>query len=232
MYFRSLVLSAFAIAIVAGLFLSIYQEFLITPIILDSEVYEITGSASEDGVVFEVWSPKDDIERSGFSFISNLLVCFAYALILLSAMAFQPSLKVVQGFFWGGSAYICIFVAPALGLPPEIPGMEAVHLEGRQAWWLLTVLLTAAGLWLIAFFNMAFKGLGVVLLVIPHLIGVPQPEFHGFANTDPQAISALTTLWHNFIVQTSLANGLLWLIIGMLSVLLTDKFVLPLNDKE
>lgn len=224
MYFRNIVLSASAVAIVAGLFLSLYQEYLITPIILDSEVYEVTESLSG-----QVWSPEGGVERLAYSLISNVLVCFAYALVLLSAMAFQSSLKVAQGFFWGGSAYICIFVAPALGLPPEIPGMEAAYLEGRQAWWLLTVLLTAAGLWLIAFSGMTFKGMGAVLLVIPHVMGAPQAELHGFANTDQQAVKALTTLWHHFIVQTSLANGLLWLIIGMLSAPLADKFILSLK---
>ena len=232
MYFRNLVFSAFAIAIVAGLFLSIYQEFLITPIILDSEVYEIAEPAGAHADAVEAWSPADGMERSGFSLVSNLLVCFAYALLLLSAMAVKSSLKVRQGIFWGGSAYLSIFAAPALGLPPEIPGMEAAYLEGRQAWWLLAVLFTAMGLWLIAFSKMTFKGLGVVMLVIPHLIGAPQPEFHGFANTDPQAVSALTALWHNFIIQTSLANALLWLIIGMLSAFLTAKFIHPLDHKE
>ncbi|NOQ36220.1 MAG: hypothetical protein GQ569_10040 [Methylococcaceae bacterium] len=232
MYFRNLVLSAFSIAIVAGLFLSVYQEFLITPIILDSEFYEVAEAVSEQAEAVEVWAPEDGGERSGFSFLANFLVCFAYALLLMSAMATRSSLKITQGIFWGGAAFLSIFAAPALGLPPEIPGMEAAHLEGRQTWWLLTVLFTAIALWMIAFSSVAFKGVGLVILVIPHLLGAPQPEIHGFANTDPQAVSALTALWHDFIVQTSVANALLWLIIGVLSTFLTDKFIYPLDHQE
>ena len=233
MYFRNLVLSAFFIAIIAGLFLTLYQEMLITPIIVESEIYEVVEEVSHHGVLQdESWSPDNGTERSAFSFMANLLVCFAYALLLLSIMATQSSLKVVQGFFWGGAAYLSVFALPALGLAPEIPGMEAAYLEGRQAWWLLTVVSSAVGLWLLAFLKLPLKGLGIVLLLFPHLFGAPQPDIHGFTNTDPHAVTELMQLWHRFIIQTSVANGLLWLIIGVLSACLTNKYIHPLDHKE
>jgi len=230
MYFRNLVLSALAIAIVAGLFLSLYQYFLITPIILAAEVYEVIEPTVVGTV--ESWRPEEGLERTSFSFIANFLVCFGYALLLLTMMATKDSIKLAQGLIWGIAAYLSLFVAPALGLAPEIPGMEAAHLEGRQIWWLLTVLLTALGLWSIVYQAIILKGLGVLLIIIPHLIGAPQPEHHGFINTDPEAIKALTALWHDFILQTSIANGLLWLIIGILSAFLSIKFIYPLNHQE
>ena len=230
MYFRNLVLSAVAIAIIAGLFLSLYQHFLITPIILASEVYEVIDPTAQ-GIV-EDWRPEEGLERSSFSFMANFLVCFGYALLLLTAMATKESMKLAQGFIWGIAAYLSLFVAPALGLAPEIPGMEAAHLEGRQIWWLLTVLLTALGLWSIAYQGLILKGIGVLLLIIPHLIGAPQPERHGFVTTDPEAINTLTHLWHHFILQTSIANGLLWLIIGLFAAFLSVKFIYPLNHQE
>lgn len=137
----------------------------------------------------------------------------------------KTSVNISKGVFWSGAAYLSVFAAPALGLPPEIPGMEAAHLEGQQVWWLFTVIITAIAFWLIAFHIIRVKGLGFVLLFIPHIIGAPQPEIHGFANTDPQAVTELTRLWHNFILQTSLANALLWLTIGALSCLFTEKFI-------
>ena len=230
MYFRNLVLSAFTIAIVAGLFLSAYQASAITPIILESEIYEVFEAVTEGSL--EAWSPEDGAERSGFSLIANFLVCFAYALLLMSAMATRKNLTVSQGVFWGSCAYLSIFVAPAIGLAPEIPGMEAAHLEGRQAWWLLTVIFTALGLWSLAFKATPFKIFACLLILTPHLIGAPQPEHHGFVNQKPEAVMALTDLWHQFIIQTSIANGLLWLIIGSLSAFLTLKFIFPLDHQE
>ncbi len=230
MYFRNLVLSAFAIAIVAGLFLSIYQEVFITPIILASETYEVV--MPEAGHAEEAWGPEDGSERSSFNFLSNFLVCFAFSQLLLSAMTTRNAVKPIQGIFWGGAAYLSVFAAPALGLPPEIPGMEAAYLEGRQVWWLFTVASTATALWLLAFSDLAFKGIGALALTIPHIIGAPQPVVHGFVNSDPSAVSALTRLWHEFIVQTSLANALLWLIIGISAAILANLFIYPLEHQE
>ena len=232
MYFRNLVLSAFAIAIIAGAMLSAYQAFFITPIIVGSEVYEVAEPVSHHQTEEEdAWAPEDGIERHSWNFASNFLLCFAYALILLSAMSIKTSVNTIKGIFWGGAAYLIIFAAPALGLPPEIPGIEAAHLEGRQAWWLLTVILTAISLWLIAFQSNVFKVLGVILLIVPHVLGAPQPEMHGFANTEPAAVEALTRLWYDFILQTSIANALLWVIIGALSGFTANKYIYSIDDK-
>lgn len=209
-------------AIVAGLIFSAYQALFITPLILGSEVYEVIDSASH-GV--DAWAPEDGIERHSWSFATNFLLCFAYALILMSLMTVKPAVNLLKGMFWGGAAYLTVFAAPALGLPPEIPGMEAAYLEGRQTWWGFTVFVTAIGLWLIAFQAPINKLVGVLILLIPHLMGAPQPEIHGFANTDPVAITALTQLWHDFILQTSIANALLWLTIGSLSGYLVEKYI-------
>jgi len=229
MYFRNLILSAFSIALIAGLLLSVYQYFFITPIILASEVYEVLEPTTGG---MEAWSPEDGAGRSGFNFIANVLVCFGYGLLLMSAMATRIKITPLHGFFWGIAAYLSLFVMPALGLPPEIPGMEAAFLEGRQIWWLLTVIFTALGLWSIAFQTRFLKAVGVLMLITPHLIGAPQPEIHGFLNTNPQAKMALSDLWHQFILQTSVANGLLWLIIGVLSAFLTAKFIHSIQETE
>jgi len=229
MYFRNLVLSAFVIAIIAGLIFSAYQASFITPLILNSEVYEVLETGSQHDLA---WAPEDGVERHSWSFATNFLLCFAYALILLSAMTVKTSVNAVKGLFWGGAAYLTIFAAPALGLPPEIPGMEAAYLEGRQTWWLVTVILTALSLWLIAFHSIINKAIGVVLILVPHLLGAPQPEIHGFVNTDPEAVVALTQLWHDFILQTSIANALLWLVIGGLSGFFVGKHIYPIDAIE
>jgi cobalt transporter subunit CbtA len=230
MYFRNLVLSAITIALVASLFLSLYQYFLITPIIVASEIYEVIEPAVAGTI--EAWEPQQGMQRTSFSFGANFLLCFAYSLLLISAIASRQAVKLTQGLFWGIAAYLSIFVAPALGLAPEIPGMEAAYLEGRQTWWLFTVLSTSLALGLIVFKLPILKGIGGLLIVMPHWIGAPQPDVHGFVNADPLAQNILIALWHDFILHTSLANALLWLIIGCLSALLTVKFIYPLDYQE
>ncbi len=232
MYFRNIILSAFVIAIITGLIFSAYQATFITPLIIGSEVYEISELNGHLGEEIEAWGPEDGLERHSWNFASNFLVCFAYALILLSAMNMKAPVDFVQGLFWGGAGYLSLFVAPAFGLPPEIPGMEAAYLEGRQAWWLLTVCSTALSIWLIAFQSTVYRVLGVCFMIFPHLIGAPQPEIHGFANTNPEAIEELTRLWHQFILQTSLANALLWFILGICSSFFSNKYIISLDKVE
>ena len=229
MYFRNLVLSAFVTAIVAGLVFSCYQFFFITPILLSSEIYEILEPINHQIVI---WSPTDGMERNSWSFVTNFLLCFAYALILVSAMTIKGSVNTVKGFYWGLAAFIALFVSPALGLPPEIPGMEASQLENRQSWWIMTVIVSIIALWLMVYQRKLYKALGLLLMVMPHIIGAPQPEVHGFVNTDPQAIKELTDLWHQFIVHTTIANALMWIAIGTASGFLTNKFISPLDALE
>ncbi|WP_198243666.1 CbtA family protein [methane-oxidizing endosymbiont of Gigantopelta aegis] len=228
MFFKNIVLAAFITAIVASIAYSAYQEVAVTPIILaaeEFEVPEVTGSETE-----ETWSPENGLERRLFTFSADFLTAFSFSLMLISAMATQRKLTLLQGLGWGIAGYLCFFVAPALGLPPEIPGIETSSLVGRQLWWLIAVIFTAAGLWLVVFAKIPLKTVGIVILIAPHLLGAPNPETHAFANPDPVAVAQLTELWHQFILQTSIANALLWLIIGEIGAVFTRKWILSLDQ--
>jgi cobalt transporter subunit CbtA len=51
---------------------------------------------------------------------------------------------------WGLCGFLAVTLAPAAGLPPELPGMPAGDLVARQIWWVGTIAATAAGIFLIA----------------------------------------------------------------------------------
>lgn len=228
MYFRNLIFSALVLAVVVAAILSAYQAFFITPIIIHSEQYEMAAVAADSQADSNsVWAPEDGIERLGWNFSNNFLLCFGFALILLSAMSLQASVTWLKGLCWGGAAYLAVFALPSLGLPPEIPGLQAGYLPARQVWWLYTVLATALSLWLIAYQQVIYKVLAVLLLASPHIIGAPQPRTHGFVNTNAAAGEALTSLWHQFIIQTSIANLVLWLVMGVGAGLLLNKYIQP-----
>ncbi len=228
MFFRNIVLCSFVAAFFASLAYGFYQQTMVTPIILQAELFEIPEAESGP----EPWSPEDGLERSLFTFSADFLTAFAYALILLSLMASRPQITVLQGIAWGLAGYLVFFAVPALGLPPEIPGMQAADLVARQIWWLVTVIFTAGGLWILAFSKMPLRLVSVLLFIAPFLIGAPQPEKHGFANPEPMAVEKLEALWHQFILQSCIANALLWLIIGVISAWLTAKYIMPLNEQQ
>ncbi|GFO72744.1 hypothetical protein BJAS_P3225 [Bathymodiolus japonicus methanotrophic gill symbiont] len=226
MYFRQIFLISCLSAIAASVGFSIYQWYLVNPIIFSAELYEI-AEPIDSGMLeqLEPWEPEDGIERSVYTLLANFLMALAYSLILASAMVFRGSSSTLKGIAWGMAAYLSVFVAPGLGLPPEIPGMDAAELAQRQNWWLLTVSLTVIGLAVLAFSSRYYKGAGLILIILPHLIGAPTAEIHSFNHPDPGTIAVLTELWHQFVLQTSIANALLWFIIGASTGFLNHKFI-------
>jgi cobalt transporter subunit CbtA len=176
----------------------------------------------------DAWAPEDGIERLFFTSFSNVLAGMAFGLLILAGMAYKGKGNILMGGLWGVAGYLTFFVAPTLGLHPEIPGMEAANLQGRQGWWLTTVALTAAGLGLIAFAHVSLKVAGVVLLVIPHVLGAPLPEVAAgashFFHPDPQAVLALEALAADFLQATAIANAVFWLVLGLSCGYVVNKF--------
>lgn len=179
------------------------------------------------------WQPADGLERTAYTALANVLTASGFALCLLAAMAvlqvWRGSVPVsaVQGLFWGVAGYLTIYVAPALGLPPEIPGAQSAALEARQLWWLLAVASTAGGLALLAFGRAPWRWGGLLLLALPHLLGAP----HGglpFAEQPPAIAAQLTAIAAQFFVATAIANGLYWLVLGALAAGVFRRWLGPL----
>jgi len=103
--------------------------------------------------------------------------------------------------------------------------MEAADLNLRQNWWLLSVVFTAMGLTVFAFSPLYYKGAGLILSILPHLVAAPVAEIHGFSHPDPTTVATLTELWQQFILHSYIANALLWLIIGSVTGFLCHKFI-------
>ena len=113
-----------------------------------------------------------------------------------------------RGMIWGLAGYATFSLAPAFGLPPELPGMAAGELGVRQIWWAATAASTAAGLALLLLVpRVALRALGAVLIVVPHVIGAPHPD-GATASAVPAELAA------SFVSATLVANLLFWLVIG------------------
>jgi predicted cobalt transporter CbtA len=83
---------------------------------------------------------------------------------------------VTRGLLFGAAAWFCVQLAPAMSLPPAVPGFPYADLGDRQAWWMITVAASAVGLWCIAMRpEWAVKALGLAIIVAPHLWGSPVP---------------------------------------------------------
>ena len=208
--------------LLAALLLTLLQSFWIAPLILQAETFESAAPAAEQHEHApaeaghshehnaEAWAPQDGWQRVLATTGGNLVVAVGFALILAALYSLCEPGRVSTGALWGLGGFAVFCLAPTLGLPAELPGTAAAELGQRQAWWIGTAAATAAGLALLVFSrHWLFKGLGVALLVTPHLIGAPQPAVH--ASLAPEALA------NQFKIASWLTNAAFWLALGLLS---------------
>ncbi|MBY0259949.1 CbtA family protein [Methylobacterium sp.] len=171
------------------------------------------------GEVAPVWEPGPGLPRMAFTALATLVGGVGYAFLLgavLLACNREPDPETGLRFAVGG--FLAVALAPALGLAPELPGMEAAPLADRQFWWVMTAAATAMGLYLIAIRRapITIAG-GIVLLVAPHLAGAPEAS-HAASNLPASyaAQFAARSLGIAFVFWAviGLAYGWAWTLFG------------------
>jgi cobalt transporter subunit CbtA len=211
--------------LLAAIVLTLLQSLWVTPLILQAESFEVAepaaiehhheagaapghdaaGGHSHDG---EAWAPQDGWQRLLSTGLSNLVVAVGFALMLAGLFTLRAPEKTWQGLLWGLAGFATFVLAPASGLPPELPGTAAAELLLRQYWWIGTAASTAAGLALLAFgSNWTLRILGVMILALPHVVGAPQPEVH--ASLAPEALE------QQFILASLFTNVAFWAALGL-----------------
>ncbi|WP_434697423.1 CbtA family protein [Pseudomonas sp. Z1-14] len=217
--------------LLAALLLTLLQSLWVSPLIQQAETYEkapasevhehVSGAAhSHDD---EAWEPQDGWQRLLATTGGNLVVAVGFALMLAGLYTLREPTRTSQGLLWGLAGYATFVLAPTLGLPPELPGTAAAELAQRQMWWIGTAASTAVGIALIAFGRQwLLKLLGVATLVVPHVIGAPQPEVHSMLA--PEALES------QFKIAAQLTNVAFWLALGLISAWLFRRGAQPRHD--
>ncbi len=179
---KHLLTSALFAGVVTGLIAALLQFHFVIPLLLEGELYEagarihfpINGSPQSPAEAPDLGA---DWGRHMMTLTFNLVTYTGYGLMLVALYAFAKTRAISvtprQGIIWGLAGFFAVQLAPALGLPPELPGTLTPEVLPRQIWWSLTILSTATGLGLIAFGRGFLPLLGIGLLVVPHIIGAP-----------------------------------------------------------
>lgn len=186
----------------------------------------------------DAWEPAAGMERIGFTVLSNVLTAVGFALVMLAIMSTTLRRSVVtggrkamakldwrHGLLWGLAGYAVFFVAPSLGLPPEIPGSVAAPLESRQVWWLLTAACTAAGIAVVAFGKSPWRWAGLALIAVPHVIGAPHSGMSPFVGFPAETAADMAVLAKRFVWASAIANGLFWIVLGSASAWTARRFL-------
>ena len=226
-FFKSILISALIAGIVAGAGLTGLQTLKVYPLIFAAEAFEDDGqpqaahahhqegSTGNSAVSAHhhdeaAWMPADGAERLFFSLLSNVLMGVALGLILAAVFALRQVISWRQGVIWGVGGFIALNLAPAMGVPPELPGMPAGDLLARQTWWLSTALLTAGGIALIFLSNaLIWRTAGIAMIALPHIFGAPHP--HSMESAVPAVLAA------DFATASLATNLVFWAILGLLT---------------
>lgn len=221
----------------AGLLAAVLHLLLVQPVLLAAERYEAgelvhhpaAAGAHEHGPVLAATdgtvaglpepsvtapslAPTLDPVRDALTALSFGLTYAGFGLLLAAVMAVAEArghgaVSLRAGLAWGAAGWVAVQLAPALGLPPELPGMSTADLAARQAWWWGTAVATALGLAVLALSRgwPAVAG-GLALVAAPHILGVPEPA--AFAGPAPPELAAL-------FAARALGVGLVaWLALG------------------
>lgn len=229
--FQRIFFAAVLAGLAAGLAMSALQQWKVAPLILAAEVYEtaepaaahehaaattdVAGAAASVAAPAHehdetAWAPQDGFERTAYTVLADVLGSLGFALILVAvSVLFKLEITLANGVVWGLCGWIVFHLAPAFGLPPELPGMPAADLGARQLWWWSTAVATAAAFLLVAKLrNPAAIAIAAVLILLPHIIGAPaQPE---------EASAVPAHLATAFAASALTVSAVFWLLVGPL----------------
>lgn len=182
----------------AGLVLTLLYLGKIQPLILEAEAYE-------NGLDHAMSAP---YMRLVDTFLFNILNGVGFGLLLgaIFTLRGRPA-GAGMGVLWGLAGFAAFALAPAAGLPPELPGSIGAPLEDRQIWWVLTALTTAGGIGLLVIqARSALKIVGAILILLPHLVGAPHTDVYG--GSLPAELAAA------FVGVSLGATALFWVVLG------------------
>jgi cobalt transporter subunit CbtA len=201
--------------LIAGSFATLVQAVKVTPLIAVAETYEVklvpdehAGHEPRAGS----WEPAAGLERIAFTWLANILVGAGFGLVLSAGFALRQSfagdaIDARRGLCWGAAGFAAFSLAPAFGLPPELPGAVAADLAARQAWWIGTAIATSGGIGLLAFGRTApARAIAVLLFILPHAIGAPAAPRQGGAA--PPELAA------EFVAASLVTAALFWAVLG------------------
>ncbi len=205
---QKMLTSALFAGVVAGLLAALLHFAFVQKYILLGETYE-TGAivhfagaaphtddhateAAHDHSTHDHGEAPPAFTRNAWTVVFSGLIYVAYALILVAgfglARIFGHTISAREGLLWGIAGFAAFQLAPAMGLPPELPGTPAADLAARQVWWWGTVAATAGALALLAYGRNPLAALAAVLLIAaPHVIGAP--ELDGFSGVAPPEVA-------------------------------------------
>ncbi|GAC1532092.1 MAG: CbtA family protein [Ramlibacter sp.] len=241
MLFVRLIWSALVAALIVGSVQFGIEQWRAVPILRAAEVFEshkVESAEPEHAHGDPGLAVDDEVPfRAAWTWIANVLHGFSMALLMFAVMgwwvwrrggAVAPSRLALTV---AAAGLLSLDVWPTLGLPADLPGMDAADLGARQVWWLLAAASAALACALLA--GIATRRLpsrwrwlaALLLLALPFIIGAPQLLAEPLAGFDAQARAQLQTLHREFIWTTRGLSLSFWIGLGCVGGWVFDRWI-------
>lgn len=217
-YVRRVFFAALIAGVFGGIFASAVSISVTVPMIIRAEVYEHATEHAQSGGHGEHDHPEQlAVERNALTVIGMILAYVGFALLMTVLAELKGGLTSWKsGLAWGAAGYLCFSLIPALGLPPELPGMPAADLLHRQIWWIACAACTVGAILVTETYrNVPAVVTAAVLAALPFIIGAP------VASESVTLIPGV--LHHNFVMGTLAASLATWLCVGLSLGVLRSK---------
>jgi cobalt transporter subunit CbtA len=259
MIFHRLIWAALGTALLVGSVQTGVQRWQAAPLILAAEEFEeqkaqapevheaveapahaamatghIHEHEHEHGAAAE-WEPQNGVERTAWTWVANVLHAFSMALLMFVVMGIW---HLKRGSSLGSRALAGVVAAtgwlsfhlwPTLGLPAEVPGMQAASLHARQLWWLLAVGSACTACAVAGFSRARWRwGVSAVLLAVPFVVGAPQLQGDALAGYDATAHAALAQLADQFVWATTWVSLSFWGGMGLVAAPAFQRWLRPM----
>jgi cobalt transporter subunit CbtA len=224
-----IVLAVILSGIAAGLVMGLLQHVRLTPLILEAETYEHVAhghSAEPHSHGEQSWSPANGIERTFYTTLTSIISAVGFGLMMIGlAFTFKIPFTRSNAWIWGLCGFFALNFSPAIGLPPELPGMASADLNNRLFWWAGDVVFAVMGL---AGIYHAYRGkpawsAAAVCLLFPFVFSAPQ-SVTGSANALPAHLAA------QFVTSSLGANLVMWLVLSIALSYALQKFESTINS--
>jgi len=219
--------------LIAGALYAVINHVFVVPLLLEAETYEVAepvvsgtgdhahdhGGGAADSAHHhddEAWAPEDGGERTTYTVITSFVTAVGFALLLSAAYALRRRVTWQQGILWGLAGFIAVNLAPALGIPPKLPGEAVGDIGDRQVWWIATAILTAGGIAVLTLVRRYWNFVGLVLVAIPHIWGAPAGDGEGGLVPDDLA--------ETFVATSLSTNAVFWIVLGVVTAYVFDRF--------
>ena len=262
MIFQRLIWAALAAALLVGTVQSGVQHWQALPIILAAEVYEgskldapstpatpvvaqahvhaegvAPASAHTHGAA-EEWAPAEGAERIFWTWTANVLHAFSMALLVFAVMGVclwrgTAMRSLPLGLLVAAAGWLSFHFWPSLGLPAEIPGMDAARLGSRQGWWVLAAGSAALACASVAGLRSHLRwAAAAAWLAVPFVVGAPSMAADPLAGFSGSAQLQLRELGTQFIWATTWVSLSFWVFMGLVCSAAFKRWLRPVLEKS